>query len=259
MKNWLRFEWIRLRQSRSFWGLVLSFLALLGLLSFTLTQVFLSESGILGQLQSMADARLLRQVYYWLFLYLDFTLIFFIVKRISEEHQFGTLKQHIIEGVSREQVFFVRLLFVFGLTALAHLSLYLVSSFVVLKLGFGFFEGTSAHWILAGVFHTIGILSFATLVTTYRPRSISVLVFIVAWVSVLEPAFGLLIELMWGYSISNYLPMASFASAAPEFQMFSMPEPSHSSQDLWKSMFFPLLYFALFWYAIYYKLKNTDL
>ena len=181
---------------------------------------------------------------------------FIIINAISNEYSFGTLKQQVMDGVSRKDVLFAKI----GLMKfLAFIGMVLL---IVCSLIFGWMysetkEGIFSQWHIPLFFflQAMGYMCLAALIVFLMKRGgISYFLFLIFWL--IEKIIGNYIK-----PIKDYLPLEAFASLIPRpFANQAKGIGIDLSQlPVSIALGLSIFYICLFCGLIFLLLKNRDL
>ena len=262
MMTLLKLEWLRLKGFRFFWiflsGYFLCLLMILWVGTSLLTEMMAGVS--IPGLSSFSFSQTLSLIFYFSGFFEPF-LALILIMMISNDHALGTLKQHVIDGLSLEQVTLGRLTQV--------LLLVLVSFAMVTGLSFVFagkVSGQGIEWpslqqVGGFLLRSLGFLSFGVLLASLIKKAIPT-VFVYMGFRVLEWVVAFGVRAYYEVETHQYLPMGSLGNlvAGPKdiLNLSGMMPGSDAGAQLPEHLPFLIagLYFVLIWVAIYALVKT---
>lgn len=263
MMTLLKLEWLRLKGFRFFWiflvGYFLCLLMVMWVGSSLLTQMMSGVS--LPGLSSFTFSQTLSLIFYFSGFFEPF-LALILIMMISNDHALGTLKQHVIDGLSLEQVTLGRLTQVL---LLVFLSFSMVTGLSFVFAGQISGEGiTFPSGLQVGGFllRSLGFLSVAVLLASLVKKSIPTVFAYFGIRYILEPALAFGVGLYLKVEIDSFLPLGAFGElvAGPkDILNLGMAMPGmESGAQLPEHLPFLIagLYFVLIWVAIYALVKT---
>jgi ABC-2 type transport system permease protein len=247
----LKLEALKNQTYRTFWILTGLYFLLMGLVTFGLRN-FIGNITINGEQVAGMDLATLPfyqfpEIWHnvtYLASFLKFIPAVLVIISISNEYTYRTIRQNIIDGLSRWEFIFSKLLGIIMFSILATLFLIVI----VLILGFSNTENISvsqifqkSEFIPAFFLELVTYLIFALFVGTIIKRSGLAISMLVLYSLVIEPLIGYQLP----DNISEYLPMAAVNN------LIEMPFTRYFGQEVQESV--NLLYMALsFSYAIFF-------
>lgn len=210
----LRIEWIKLKNHKFFWiGMGLYALCMIILITqmgkLTPFENKNNEGGMIA-FQNLADAGLYKLPYIWqnityLASFFKFIPAFLLIFFISNEYQYKTYRQNVIDGLSVGQYYLSKL---FSVILFTFISLVIVAAtgFVMAMLynedivWSKFLYGTD--YLTAFFAEVLFIMIFTTFLTYLFKRSTITVIIILAYYFIAEPLLGLVI----GEPFKHYLP-----------------------------------------------------
>jgi ABC-type transport system involved in multi-copper enzyme maturation permease subunit len=136
---------------------------------------------------------------------LAFTVILFI----TNEYTFKTIRQHIINGLSREEVFLTKLIFIFTLsfisTFVVGLSAFILGLAHTADLQFSMIYAKTG-FLLAYFLEVFGVCSFALMLSILLKRSGLTIVVFSVYFFIAEPILGFKLNV----ELAKYLPLKTF-------------------------------------------------
>ncbi len=220
----LNIELYKLRNSRYFWwlgGLFIFFLLSVPLAA-RLILVKMTEMGAEIKGRGMDDLPLFDFLDIWqnlTYFYSIFSILlaFIIIISVSNEYRYGTVRQNIIDGLSRKQFLASKVLFILGSSAFVTLLILVIG----LGMGFAFSEVTSVyfvtknmHFLVAYFFELVGYQLLALFASLLIKRSGLTIVIMLFYTFIIEPLLRALIsfkfELPW---LADLLPVKAVGNS----------------------------------------------
>lgn len=187
-----------------------------------------------------------------------------LIISISNDFMFGTLRQNIIDGLSRKDWLISKFLVVIVMALFGTLVVLLTGIvYGIFYSDAGNMPGVNVVHLLFYLLQTIGILSFSILVGVVFHRSGLSIVLYFLYTVILEPALGYLLPKGW----SPYLPMNTINNLLPFPIDLSKLNAGDASSDM-KLLSDPLVdgtfflaigYTVIFAGVSYFILKRLDL
>lgn len=199
-----------------------------------------------------------------------------IVSMMANEYSNKTIKQNLIDGLSKWEFIYSKFLTVLALSAVSTIFLFIIS--FLLGLGYSSYDEISIifsglEFILAYFIKLVGFFSFCLFLGIFVKRSAFALGFLILWAIVEQLIFGLL-----GWKITNwdtamtikgFFPLESMANLVKEpFSRLSAVQNvgEQLGTDLnfdyavhWYEILIVLVWTAIFIYGSYALLKKRDL
>jgi len=155
--------------------------------------------------------------------FLTFFLVIIIVSMVTNEYNFRTLKQNLIDGLSKKEFVLSKFYFMVILALLATVFVFVIS----LILGLMYSDYTSfgmifrdTYFLVAFFLKLLGIFSFMMLLSFLFKRSAFALGFFFVWILIEFIFYGLL---RWQFfnkkiaeNISQFFPYTSFRNLLPQ-------------------------------------------
>ncbi len=205
-----------------------------------------------------------------------FFLAIIIVSMITNEYSYRTLKQNLIDGMSKKEFLLSKVLFIILLSVIATFFVFIIS--LILGLIYSDFTSPgivfSEIYFLAGFFlKLLGNFMFVLFLGILFKRSAFALGFFLLWIAIERILYGL-IRWKWfdkeiADKISNFLPLNSFQHLLPQpFTRLSaakqigkqIGEEIQSFEGVALYHFIiALIWITIFYYASLYLLKKRDL
>ncbi len=210
----LKIEWLKLRNHKFFWiGMGLYALSMITLITqmgkFAPFSSSNNEGGMIA-FQNLADAGLYKLPYIWqnityLASFFKFIPAFLLIFFISNEYQYKTYRQNVIDGLSVGQYYISKL---FSALIFTFISLLIVAATgFVMALLYNeninwptFLYGTD--YLTAFFVEVLFIMIFTMFLTLVFKRSTITVIVILAYYFIAEPLLGLIL----GEPIKHYLP-----------------------------------------------------
>jgi ABC-type transport system involved in multi-copper enzyme maturation permease subunit len=209
--NLLRIEFRKIFPYRTFWVILTLYVLLLGLLLFLSRSVMISGQS-LGP--SMYQFPGVWERFTYVAYFFNLLLGILVIVLITDEYSFRTIRQQVIDGLSRLEVVLSKFYVVLALAAFSTLLL------LVLGLTFGllYSSDTGIGAVLGEIDHlsyffvqAVGYMALAMFFAfLIRKSGLSIVAFI-AWSKIVEPV----IHYQLDDHIDKYLPMKVFGSLTP--------------------------------------------
>lgn len=228
MLELINIEFYKLRNTRYYWvlsGLFLLFLVAVpvGMYSFleylTAQGENIFDFDIAPNELPFFDFIDIWQNFTWIYKGFSTFLAFIIVISICNEFSYGTIKQNVIDGLSREQLLWSKIGFVIaqsiGVTLAATIILVIAGLFVSPVQGLSFmFDNIE---FMGGYFlHLVGFQLFAMFLAMLIKRSGIVISILIFYTYVVEFIFGNLLEWNWDMPwLANLLPVRGIGNIIP--------------------------------------------
>ena len=271
MLRLLQIEFFKLRYTRFFWilaGLFLVFLLAVPIAA----KAFLDYLATKGETMpignfSIADLPLFDFVDLWqnmTWFYQFFTLFvgFIIVISIANEYSYGTIKQNIIDGMSRTEFWLSKLVFIFSLSVIYSLAVLIIGLIVGLLWSpvtdFNFIV-ENIQFLPAYFLHLFAFQLFCMTITLLIKRSGIAIAALTFYVYVVEPIITSIISFKYEFpEISALFPVNAMTN------MIRSPYPKYALQEVqtYVSIYdtaIVLAYIGLFLWVSYWILGKRDL
>ena len=264
----LQLEWLKIRNYRPFWVLSGAFVLIMAAFMPFIRSIKAPKE-VFDLSTSLMFPNVWHNLAYWGNWAAFFSIGFLSVLSITNEFEFKTLRQSVISGLSRTDVFLSKLLFIVSLSAAATLV------YALLGLLFGSITTETIYWsrVSEGLswmgnyfMMCLGFSSFALFLGTLLRRSGVSLFLLLTWEFFIEPIlrFALHNKLIAQNETMHYYPMKAFNSLIP------VPLPKAASAmvnggelkmilDTNTAMVVATFYISLLLFGTYYLLKNRDL
>lgn len=253
--------------------ILLSFIALIASINFN----------FLGIDFRIADQGIFNFPYIWHFntwvaAILKFFLAVVIVSMMANEYTYGTLKQNLIDGLSKKEFIKSKLITVILFAAVSTIFIFIMS--LILGLSFSSYDEPSIifsdlEYLLAYFIKLVAFFSFCLFLGILVKRSAFALGFLLVWYIVEGIIFGVLRGLIFNSSeqvqkITAYLPLESMANLIKEpitrFQAYKAIENQVSgnvaAKDYsvhWQEILIVVIWTIIFMIMSYKILKKRDL
>lgn len=253
--------------------ILLSFIALIASINFN----------FLGIDFRIADQGIFNFPYIWHFntwvaAILKFFLAVVIVSMMANEYTYGTLKQNLIDGLSKKEFIKSKLITVVLFAAVSTIFIFIMS--LILGLSFSSYDEpaiifSDLEYLLAYFIKLVGFFSFCLFLGILVKRSAFALGFLLVWYFVEGIILGLLRWLVFTSSeqaqkITAYLPLESMANLIKEpitrFQAYKAIENQVSgniaAKDYsihWQEILIVVIWTIIFMIMSYKILKKRDL
>lgn len=232
MQSLLSIEWLKVKSYRTFWILVGFFLLLLPLWNYGIANGIMKFGGggkdginILSQAYSFSSVW--QNLGFWTSIFVIFISILVIILT-TNEYQFRTNRQNVIDGWTREQFYHAKWGVVLALSLLTVLYTFLVG--VIFGIGYGgveSFPGSIVHlfytWLLA-----LNYYGFALLLAVFFKRSGITIGIFFLYCMIIEALASNLINWMTDTKWGNLLPL----QASDELLPFPLMEMAKTMMGL---------------------------
>ncbi len=262
----IRLEFLKLRANRAMWILLGLYLLSLVLIAFSGDAIlrYLEYEGVMYKSLSptmlpIYDFEDIWQNLAWLGYFFKIFPAFLLIISISNEFQFKTNRQNIIDGLSRTEFFLSKLSFAAFLTFLSGLLLFILGA----VLGFSHanvqtFEAfvTNLFFIPGHIFQLFLYFIFAIFLSLVIRKSAITIVLVLLYTVFLEPIASQIIG-HWYPLIASWFPLQAFANVIrfpfSKYVFLHSPDSIALSDVLIAST-----WGAVFLFGIFYQLKNRD-
>lgn len=271
MFKYLNIELYKLRNTKYFWVLLVCFMFFLLAVPIG-AKVFVNYLGAQGEnfmdfgftvdQLPLFDFVDIWQNLTWVYKKFSILLGFIIVISVCNEFSYGTVKQNIIDGLSRRQFLLSKVGFIIGISALASLLVLLIGTIIGLLWspvqGLPFMV-KNIEFIPAYFIQTVGFQLFCLLMALLIRRSGLVLALLIFYVYVIEPILGAIIryqyDLPW---VADLLPINGVGGIIPlPFSKYALME-TQTFVSLGDTAI-SLAYIALFFFASLWIIEKRDL
>ncbi len=264
----LELEWLKIRNYRPFWVLSGAFVLIMGAFMPFIKAIKMPKE-VFDLTTSLMFPNVWHNLAYWGNWAAFFSIGFLSVLSITNEFEFKTLRQSVISGLSRTDVFRSKLLFIVSLSAAATLV------YALFALLFGSITTETIYWSRVSegfswmgnyFMMCLGFSSFALFLGTLLRRSGVSLFLFLTWEFFIEPIIRYAIHgrLIVQNETIHYYPMKSFNSLVP----VPLPKIANTAfnesdvkmmLDTNTAMVVATVYIGLLLFGTYYLLKNKDL
>ncbi|RDV13750.1 ABC transporter permease [Pontibacter diazotrophicus] len=255
--NLLRIELHKILPYRTVWIILATFAILLTLFLYASSQVSVNGQQ-LGESMYRLPAFWQRLAYIASFFNLLFSIL--VIVLITDEYAFRTLRQQVIDGLSRADLVMAKIYVILALAATGTLFL------LLLGLYFGLLYSTDRS--LSAIFgqidalfyyfvQSVGYMTLAMLFAFLIKKSGLAIVGFIAYTIIVEP----LIHFRLPEAVDKYMPMKVMGSLTPMPLQEVLDQITTPSEVLSPALaaLLTLVYIALFWLLSYYVLKLRDL
>lgn len=198
----------------------------------------------------------------WVYKFQTILLSFMVVISVTNEFDYKTVRQNIIDGMSRTSFWMSKLALVLMLSTAATVLLMLEGFLAGLawsptrELGvvFQHFEFVGAYWL-----HVTSFLMFAYLISLWIKRAGFVIFFILIWNYILE---GIAWLYNWGQYMSGHVETMLYTAWLPlegSSNLIPRPVEKYVLQPVQDYVGVQDLLFALFWLGIYLWLTHRTI
>jgi ABC-2 type transport system permease protein len=257
MRSLFAIEWLKLQRYRTFWILIGFFVVLLPLWNYGISHGIVKMGG--------KDINILNQVYsfsyiwenigFWTSIFVVFLSILIIIIT-TNEYQFRTNRQNVIDGWTRMQFYHAKWQVVFVLSLLTTLYVFIVGFlFAVSNDGMSNFPGNIVKlfyvWVLS-----LNYYSFCLLLSLLFKRSGITIGMFFLYCMIIETLCKELINWKMDFKLGNYLPLQCSDELLP-FPILDMIKSLAKLQDAPPALPYVIVSFA--WIAVYYFVGRKKL
>ncbi|MFP9098663.1 ABC transporter permease [Flavobacterium sp. RHBU_24] len=279
MKRLLSIELQKLWLNRSSRILIISYFVILSFIAFMAS----IEIPLFGQKIKLADQGIFNFPFIWHFnsyiaVLLKGFLGIVIVSMMANEYTYGTLKQNLIDGLSKKEFIASKILTV-ALFAAASTAFIFVMTLILGYCHSSFTEASivfsDLHFIVAYFFNLLGFFSLCLFAGILIKRSafalgFIIVLFIVEWLLWLLMRFGIGLDEETTWNIFQFFPMESFSellvmpwerlSAIRTLNTIAGGESLSDNYSIqWYTFAIAITWTAVFMYLSYKTLKKRDL
>lgn len=272
----LQIEFIKLWNNRASKVLIISYFVLLSFIALIAVIKFPFGEGIL-----LADMGIFNFPYIWHFntfvaALFKLFLAIVIVSMMANEYSNKTIKQNLIDGLSKKEFILSKFLTVVSFALISTVFVFIIS--IVLGLSFSDYTELSIifrdlEFLLAFFIKLVGFFSFCLFLGIFVKRSAFALGFLILWAIVEQLVFGLigwkLTSWETAQKIKNIFPLESMQNLIKEpgsrldaVQALGNQLGTDLSYDYavhWYEILIVLVWTSLFIYGSYALLKKRDL
>lgn len=254
MKTLLAIEWLKIKRYRTFWILVGFFIVLLPLLNYQIQNGMVQLGGNAkdGGINLLSQAYTFPEVWgnvgFWGSVFVLFLSILVIILT-TNEYNFRTHRQNVIDGWSRLQFYHAKIGLVVLISMLATLYLFLVGAVLGIAA-----DGDVSYMFNAGYklgyffLLTLNYLGFALLIGLWIRRSGLAIGLFLLYSMIIEHILEAILNWKISFNPGNFLPLQASDELLP-FPMMKM------AQSLMPGSTTPESYFviaSIAWCAVYY-------
>lgn len=272
----IKIEWLKIRGNRFFWigfGLYLLCMILLivkaGGISLNLSNEENAADGFKSV--SLGEAGLYKLPHIWhnltyLAIWFKFIPAFIFIYFVSNEFNYKTFRQNIIDGLSIRQFYISKLLTAFNFSLLS----FLIIGICIFILALAYNEGAAfteifAHseYMLAYFLEVFFLMLFVLLLTLWFRRSTITIIVILLYYFIIEPLLALILNTSLGEGVGYYLPTQPSRELIlqPMSRLFNVDAMlNHQSPDTlnYKFVWLSLLYSVILGFGGFAILKSRD-
>jgi len=227
MTRLLSIEYFKLRHSKYFWVLMVLFLIFLLAVPFG-SKVFIDYLGSMGESIAgginIGTLPIFDFVDIWqnlVYIYRLFSIFlgFIVVISISNEFSYGTIKQNVIDGLSRREFWLTKITFIVANAAIVSLCALLVG----LIMGFVWSPVTDFEFIIKNIefiaayfLHLIGFQLFCLTIALLIKRSGITIALMIFYIYVIEPILTAILEYEYKLTtLANLFPVRAIGNIIP--------------------------------------------
>jgi len=191
----------------------------------------------------------------WFYLFLSFPVILLTIN----EFDYQTIRQQIVNGISRIEFVISRYVIIACLCIFAS-TIVLVSAVIFGKSteDAGIFSMVSIQFLIGFFIQGMGYLGFALFVSIYLRKAVIAAGVFLIWPLLAEPIFGWIIDKWLEMSIARWLPCHVFSDVIPSPFGIITSGKALSSPDPFV-LGISLVYSALMFLLVLIKIKMSDL
>ena len=270
MPRLIAIEWLKLKSYRPFWILMILYFVVLGLvlsgvgffLEYLASMNGAEINGLDPSMVPFYDFADIWQNLTYMATYLKIFLGFIVVISITNEYSYKTIRQHIIDGLTRWEFLTSKLLIILTITVVNTLFVFILG--LILGLIYSPVKGldvifTNADFLLA-YFLDVGVfLTFALLVGMLIKRTGFAIVLLALYTFFLEPISALILSQIYPqYTFHQYFPIRAINNLIP------VPFGKYAFQEVQDYVAFSdvvlvVAYVALFIFLSFRLLKSRDI
>jgi len=250
MQSLLSIEWLKLKKYRTFWILTCSFMLLLALWNYGIASGFMKmgagDVNILNQAYSFS--KIWGNIGFWASIFVVFISILIIII-VTNEYQYRTNRQNVIDGWSRMTFYHAQWLVVLALTILTTVFVFLLG--LVLggtNGGFNEFPGDIEKlfytFVLTLNYYSLGLLT----ALIFKRSGISIGIFFM-YNLIIETLLKSLINWKLDFKAGNYLPLQCSDELLP-FPLIDMAKTMLNIKDTPSMTAYVVVSFV--WITLYY-------
>lgn len=187
---------------------------------------------------------------------------------VCNEYNYRTLRQNVIDGLTKKQVIVSKFLVVFMLATIVTIYTSLVAIIIgSINSGIGDIY-INSHYIFIYYLQALGYFSFAFFFANLiRKPALAIILFIVSFIA--EWIIGIVLTLTLKNGVYNYFPLNSFSKLTPfplnqAFEDFSKSQPQNQNQmvienlSMTTNILLSFIYITIFFFIAYRVLKKRD-
>ncbi|MCX2739924.1 ABC transporter permease [Pontibacter anaerobius] len=255
--NLIRVELHKMLPYRTVWAILAIFVVLMLLILYAGSEITINGQELGEQ---MYDLPKFWQILAYIASFFNMLFGVLLIVLVTDEYTFRTLRQQVIDGMSRAELVLAKFYVVLGLGAFATVFL------LVLGLYFGLLHGQnhSANAVFGQIDHlsyyyvqTVGYMTLAMLFGFLIRKSGLAIVAFIAYTIVVEP----IIHFRLPDSVDKFMPVKALKSLTPmpgQEVLDQLTTPSEALPLPW-AVLISLVYIGLFWFLSYFTLKLRDL
>lgn len=266
MQSLLSIEWLKLKRYRTFWILTGFFLVLLPLWNYGISNGVMkfggSGSGGINILsQAYAFSNVWQNLGFWASLFVMFVCILTIIIT-TNEYQFRTNRQNVIDGWSRLQFYHAKWLLVLALSICTTLYTFIVGFvFGATHGSFGAFPG-EIQYLLYVFILSLNYYGFAFLLSLFFKRSGISIGMLFLYIGILEPLIGKTINWKTDGYVGNFMPLQCSDELLPfpliEFAKTMMQQGSSSAPSNTTYCLVSVAWIIIYYFTGRQKLLRSD-
>lgn len=261
MKKLLAIEWLKVKRYRTFWILTGFFAVLLPLWNYGISNGIMKfggggKNGLNIFSQAYAFSNVWQNLGFWAGIFVVFISILTIIL-ITNEYQFRTNRQNVIDGWSRIEFFHAKWLVVTALSVLTTLYVFIVGTVFGISYGsINYFPGHIEYLFFVLVL-SLNYYGFAMLLSLFFKRSgISIGIFFL-YSMILESLIGKFINWQTDSYAGNFMPLQCSDELLP-FPIIDMAK-TMIGQGSDAPSFTTYVFVSLAWIALYYFIGKQKL
>lgn len=269
MTRLLTLEWLKLRHYRPFWILLILYFVVLGLVSCSVMLFFeyitsqgAEFEGIKPTMIPFYDFADIWQNLTYLATYFKIFLGFIVVMSITNEYDYKTVRQNIIDGLTPWEFLGTKLLVIVALSVATTVFMFLVG--LVMGWIYSPVQGASvvlanAGFLLAYFLDVLAFLVFALLVGMLIKRTGFAIVLLAFYALFIEPiATSILMATYPDLSFYQYFPIRAINN------LIAVPFAKYAFQEVqdyvaWSDILIVLAYLGFFTYSNFWLLSRRDI
>lgn len=260
MKSLLTIEWLKIKRYRTFWVLIVFFIVLLPLWNYGVSNGFLKlggngKDGINFLSQAYAFSNVWQNLGFWASIFVVFISILTIILT-TNEYQFRTNRQNVIDGWSRIEFYHAKWLVVLTLSILTTVYVFLVGTIFGSVYGsISYFPGKIEFLFYVFVL-SLNYYGFALLLSLFFKRSGITIGMFFLYCMILEALVSKYINWQTDSYIGNFMPLQCSDELLP-FPIMDMVKSMIAQSDAPTAATYVIASFA--WVVIYYVVGRQKL